>query len=343
MAKTVNGVTTKYLVEDDVNPTGYPQVLDELTGSSVTRTYTSSLQRISEDQIVNSAWTPSFYSYDGGSNVRQLTNSAGAVTDTYEYDAFGNDVNHTGSTPNNYLYRGEQYDSDLGLYYLSARYYNPATGRFLSRDPEDGIPADPKTLHKYIYAGGDPVNLADPSGRAPGQTAVAGGAAGEWGGTVITLLQAASGVVATGIAIDCAYQFLSSETNAFVAIGLAGNGDTGTITRTGPCSVKPKIPKCDRGEDNHHMLPQQFSSWFAECGFPDIDAPQFLRCVPRNCHTGSGGLHSNQNGSGTSWNGRWAQFISEQNSVCPSMQTTINFMDQLEQEFAQQFICAGEE
>jgi RHS repeat-associated protein len=33
-------------------------------------------------------------------------------------------------------YRGEQYDSDLGLYYLRARYYNPATGRFLSRDPQ---------------------------------------------------------------------------------------------------------------------------------------------------------------------------------------------------------------
>ena len=36
------------------------------------------------------------------------------------------------------FYRGEQYDSDLGLYYLRARYYNPATGRFLSRVPEDG-------------------------------------------------------------------------------------------------------------------------------------------------------------------------------------------------------------
>ena len=35
-------------------------------------------------------------------------------------------------------YRGEQYDPDLGLYYPRARYYNPATGRFLSRDPEDG-------------------------------------------------------------------------------------------------------------------------------------------------------------------------------------------------------------
>jgi RHS repeat-associated protein len=60
---------------------------------------------------------------------------------------------------------GEQFDSDLSLYYLRARYYNPNTGRFLSRDPEDGVPTDPKTLHKYLYAGGDPVNAIDPTGR----------------------------------------------------------------------------------------------------------------------------------------------------------------------------------
>jgi RHS repeat-associated protein len=50
----------------------------------------------------------------------------------------------------------------------SARYYNPNTGRFMSRDPENpdmGRPNDPKTLHKYLYAGGDPVNATDPNGR----------------------------------------------------------------------------------------------------------------------------------------------------------------------------------
>src|SRR6185437_3670325 len=135
VAKSVNGVVTRYLV-DDLNPTGYPQVMDELNGSGVvTRTYTYGLQRISEDQVINGAWAPSFYSYDGGGSVRQLTNSAGAVTDTYEYDAFGNQIIHTGATPNNYLYRGEAFDGDLGLYYLRARWMNPLTGRFMSRDP----------------------------------------------------------------------------------------------------------------------------------------------------------------------------------------------------------------
>jgi RHS repeat-associated protein len=165
VAKTVSGVTTHYLV-NDLNPTGYAQVVEEIVGGAVTREYTYGLQRIDENQIVSGTWTPSFYGYDGAGTVRQLTSAAGSVTDTYEYDAWGNTINHTGTTPNKYLYRAEQYDSDLGLYYLRARYYNPVTGRFLSRDPEAGNAFDPKTLHKYLYAGGDPVNAVDPTGRA---------------------------------------------------------------------------------------------------------------------------------------------------------------------------------
>jgi RHS repeat-associated protein len=71
------------------------------------------------------------------------------------------------------MYRGEQYDSDLGLYYLRARYYNPNTGRFVSLDPKEHSPYEfgrkplnPARLHKYLYAGGDPVNRIDPTGRA---------------------------------------------------------------------------------------------------------------------------------------------------------------------------------
>jgi RHS repeat-associated protein len=174
VAKTVNSVTTQYLV-DDLNPTGYAQVVEELTGpigsGVVTRQYTYGLQRISENlsPVVtgNSIWTASFYGYDRAEgSVRFLSNAAGTVTDTYEYDAFGNQIYRSGTTPNAYMYRDEFFDSDLGLYYLRARYYNPSTGRFLSRDPLDGDPTDPQSLHKYLYAGGDPVNRIDPSGRA---------------------------------------------------------------------------------------------------------------------------------------------------------------------------------
>jgi RHS repeat-associated protein len=201
VAKTANGVTTQYLV-DDLNPTGLPQVFDELSGGAVTRTYTYGLQRIDEEQVISSAWTPSFYGYDGGGNVRTLTNTAGAITDSYEYDAFGNAWTVSGTTPNNYRYRGEQYDPDLGLYYLRARYYNPFTGRFMSRDPLSGIRSVPATLHKYLYAGGDPINLADPTGRAEFV---------EFGFTLVKTVEAGSIFAALGCGSQLGFMFAAGN------------------------------------------------------------------------------------------------------------------------------------
>jgi len=85
-------------------------------------------------------------------------------TDTYDYDAFGNLTHSTGSTPNNYLFTGEQYDPDLGLYYNRARYLNTSTGRFWSMDTSEGDEEDPDTLHKYGYTANDPLDRSDRSG-----------------------------------------------------------------------------------------------------------------------------------------------------------------------------------
>jgi RHS repeat-associated protein len=164
VSETVGGTTTKYLV-DDLNPTGLPQVLDEIVSTLVTRTYAYGLQRISENQLVGSTWTPSFYDYDGHGNVRFLTNSFGAITDSYDFDAFGMPVRTSGTTSNSFLYSGERYDSGVGLYDLRARYYNQATGRFWARDPIEGKKCCGLTWNPYIYVKDDPVNAVDPTGR----------------------------------------------------------------------------------------------------------------------------------------------------------------------------------
>ncbi len=163
VSETVGGVTTNYLV-DTQNPTGYAQVVDEVQNGAVVRTYSYGLERISETQPINSTLTTSFYGYDGHGSVRFLTNSAGAVTDSYDYDVFGNLINQTGGTPNVYLFAGEQYDPALGLYYNRARYLNTTTGRFWSMDAQQGSDRDPLSLHKYLYAEADPIDHLDPSG-----------------------------------------------------------------------------------------------------------------------------------------------------------------------------------
>jgi RHS repeat-associated protein len=159
VAKTVGGVTTRHLV-DDRNLTGYAQVLEEIVGGVVQRVYTYGLNRISQSQ--SSAGT--FYGYDGHGSVRILTDATDAVTDRYDYDAFGAQITRVGTTTNSYLFSGEQFDSDLNVYYNRARYLNPTVGRFLSMDAVAGNEEDPKSLHRYLYAAGDPVNQLDPSG-----------------------------------------------------------------------------------------------------------------------------------------------------------------------------------
>jgi RHS repeat-associated protein len=173
VSKTVAGVTTKYLV-DTQSPTGYAQVVSEaITGNTTqpydsARAYVYGLELVSEyRQFVanNQSGTQiSYYVYDGHGSVRALTNPGGAVTDTYDYDAFGNLIHSTGTTPNNYLFAGEQFDPDLGLYYNRARYLNTSTGRFWSMDSFEGQRGEPLSLHKYLYGSADPVNRKDPSG-----------------------------------------------------------------------------------------------------------------------------------------------------------------------------------
>jgi RHS repeat-associated protein len=162
VGETVAGTTTNYLVADQ-NLTGYAQVLDELQGGSVSRTYSYGLSLISQRLTANGQRL-SFYGFDGHGSVRFLTDPSGSITDTYDYDAFGNLISQTGTTSNNYLFAGEQFDPALGIYYNRARYYDQRIGRFWSMDRYEGHLQDPTTLHRYLYANADPVNLSDPSG-----------------------------------------------------------------------------------------------------------------------------------------------------------------------------------
>ena len=155
MAKTSNGVTTEYTTDLS---SGYSQVLKAESDTS-TVYYTRGFELISRREVS----TTSYYIYDGGLSVRALTNEAGIVTDTLVFDAFGNESSKTGSSDNPYGFQGEEQD-ETGLYYLRARYMDPATGTFTTMDTYGGSLTDPMSLHKYLFANSNPVMYTDPSG-----------------------------------------------------------------------------------------------------------------------------------------------------------------------------------
>lgn len=117
-----------------------------------------------------------FYRKDAQGNIIAILDNSGNVVVKYVYDAWGNhavldadgndieDANHIGNV-NPFRYRGYYYDVETGLYFLQTRYYDPETGRFISRDSLAF--ADPTTvngLNLYAYCGNNPVMGYDPMG-----------------------------------------------------------------------------------------------------------------------------------------------------------------------------------
>jgi len=105
-----------------------------------------------------------YYHFDALGSTRLLTNSSGAVTDTYTYDAWGG-VSQGGSTVQPYQFVGQLgyyfpiQDENFPLLQLGVRFYDPAqTGRFTQRDVMDDM-----TNH-YWYGNDLPTTLVDPSG-----------------------------------------------------------------------------------------------------------------------------------------------------------------------------------
>ncbi|MBU4488531.1 MAG: putative Ig domain-containing protein [Candidatus Omnitrophica bacterium] len=111
-----------------------------------------------------------YYHYDGLGSVKAITDPAGAIVETYTYDAYGKptlyDSTHTeipqSQFGNRHYFTGREFDKTSGLYYYRARYYNCSLGRFMSPDPAG--PVDGPNL--YAYVNNNPLNWVDSLGLA---------------------------------------------------------------------------------------------------------------------------------------------------------------------------------
>jgi RHS repeat-associated protein len=150
--KSSSSGTSVYAYEGD-------NVIEETNASGgVVARYSQGLN-IDEPLAMLRSSTTSYYQADGLGSVTSLSNGAGSLAQTYSFDSFGK-TTPTGSLVNPFQYTGRESDSETGLYYYRARYYDPTAGRFLSEDPERFRAG----IDFYSYVFNTPPNANDPTG-----------------------------------------------------------------------------------------------------------------------------------------------------------------------------------
>ena len=163
-SKTVNGVTTTYYVS------GTQILAEETSGNITVYLYDSEgaplgMQYHGVSYEAN-VWDIFWYERNVFGDIVAIYDEAGTLLATYNYDAYGvastlyyNGGSNTRAFYNPFRYRGYYYDRDLSLYYLSTRYYDCRTGRFVSPDNMGylGANGDLNSYNLYAYCSNNPI------------------------------------------------------------------------------------------------------------------------------------------------------------------------------------------
>ena len=220
-SKTASGAKTLYFYDGD-------RLVGEMNGTNITVYLYSPDGGIAGMQVrslssSSSTWTPYWYEKNLQGDIVAIYNNAGTKLASYTYDAWGSHVvNYTNGggsitaiVNNPFRYRSYYYDTDLNLYYLGSRYYDPAICRFINMDAIGVINATPMALtdkNLYAYCDNNPVMRVDEDGEF-WLTALIGGAIG-------AIVGGASAALSGGDAFD-------------IFIGVASGFAGGALTASG--------------------------------------------------------------------------------------------------------------
>ena len=155
---------TRYLYDDNAVLLEYG---NQFSGHAIQRKYEYGYQLLAIGEPDGGALSRDFYLSDAQMSTANLVASDGTLTHSYRYDAWGGLRAEQGSSDNPRQFTGHFRDSETGLHYMGARYYDDEQARFLSQDPYMGEANTPPSLHRYLYSYANPARYHDPTGFAP--------------------------------------------------------------------------------------------------------------------------------------------------------------------------------
>jgi RHS repeat-associated protein len=243
------------------------KLVETVNGSGSEVAHYTQGQSIDEPLAMQRGTTTDYYEADGLGSITSLTAANGSIVQTYAYDSFGNTTNSTGSVTNFFRYTGREFDTETGLYFIRARYFDPTAGRFISEDPirfSGGV-------NFYRYVGNNPVNLIDPFGLGPWGTGIGaalggilGAIVGGGGGTLV-----APGVGTVGGGAEGAIE--GAAVGAAIAAGI-GNAIDNFLKRNPP-------PTCDSGKQSKCM-PLGYDKQLGGCRYVCDDGTMWFEAGP---------------------------------------------------------------
>lgn len=204
----------------------------------MTDSYVYGLSMVSQGWAGGTSSTREYLLEDGLGNIRFITGSSGDKKLGRYYDPFGNVRKNDGVGASLFQFSGEMYNDTLGYHFLRARYYDPQTGRFISKDPVKGVLTIPQTQNPYAYAGNNPINMSDPSG--------------EFWGPLLSFLGQVGTFMATKGQQACTFVATQGQKAVQATKGIMSNPQTAnTVTNVAPkaVSIERKAEKVIHGNN----------------------------------------------------------------------------------------------
>jgi RHS repeat-associated protein len=251
-ATTTSGQTTtvaRTFLPDTVNPSSNVQALEERVNGALDRAYILGLRVEAQKDGQGMA----YLLRDGHGSTRELLDDQGGViTDSngnpllYSYDAYGSHLGfNAGTARTTQLFGGDgEFDVPTGLTYHDARFRQGC--RFISMDSYGGQTSDPMSLHKYVYAGDNPVMYVDANGHEFSYWALLAVAAigGVIGGlSTVTANYALNRPLSTNLGTGVGFGLVAAPASVLipaVGVALAGLGLMGSATIVYQVHIDPK-------------------------------------------------------------------------------------------------------